>query len=275
MLICQLTDLHIRPPGVRAYHVVETNALAEQAFRAVAALEPKPDVVLITGDLTECGLDREYALLAGLIRQHLHAPVLVIPGNHDDRAVMREELKDLRGVTSDPEFVQYAIDDFPVRLVMLDTLVPGEAYGELCGARLAFLDRALAAVPDKPTLIGMHHPPFVCGIDHMDRINLRNAEAFASVLARHPQVERIVCGHHHRPVVARFGNAIASIGPSVAHQVELELRAEAAGAFVMEPPAFQLHRWTPATGIVSHIAYVDDYPGPFPFLNNSEHPACP
>ena len=275
MLICQLTDLHLRPPGVMAYHIVETNTLTERAFRSVAALNSRHDVVLITGDLTECGLDQEYAVLVRLIRQHLDMPVFVIPGNHDNRTVMRETLQDLPGVTSDPEFVQYTVDEFPVRLVMLDTLVPGEPYGELCETRLAFLDRVLAAVPDKPTLIGMHHPPFVCGIDHMDRINLRNAEAFASVLARHSQVERIVCGHHHRPVVARFGNAIASIGPSVAHQVELELRPGAAGAFIMEPPAFQLHRWTQATGIVSHIAYIGAYPGPFPFVNNSEHPPCP
>jgi Icc protein len=275
MLICQLTDLHLRPEGVAAYRVVETNSLTERAFRTVAALNPQPDAVLITGDLTDCGLESEYALLANLIRQHLPMPVYVIPGNHDRRATLRAGLVNLPGVTSDPKFVQYAVDDFPVRLVMLDTLVPGEAHGELCSERLAFLDRVLAERPDKPTLIGMHHPPFACGIDHMDRINLRNAAAFAAVMARHGQVERIVCGHDHRSVIARVGNAIASIGPSVAHQVELELRPDAAGAFVMEPPAFQLLRWTPATGIVSHIAYVGDYPGPFPFVNDSEHPACP
>jgi Icc protein len=275
MLICQLTDLHLRPSGMKAYHVVETNTLTEHAFRSVAALDPKPDVVLLTGDLTECGLDREYAVLVSLVRRYLDVPVFAIPGNHDNRSAMRQELKGLPGVTTDPEFIQYAVDGFPVRLVMLDTLVPGEPHGELCETRLAFLDRVLAAVPDKPTLIGMHHPPFISGIDHMDRINLRNAEAFASVLARHPQVERIVCGHHHRPVVARFGNAIASIAPSVVHQVELELRPNAPGAFIMEPPAFQLHRWTPATGVVSHIAYVGDYPGPFPFANNSDDPASP
>jgi Icc protein len=274
MLICQLTDLHLRPPGVAAYRIIDTNQLTERALRAVATLRPAPDAVLITGDLTECGLDSEYALLADLLRQHLKMPVYVIPGNHDNRGALRSQLRHLPGVISDSEFVQYAVDDFPVRLVMLDTLVPGEAHGQLCDVRLAFLDRVLRERPDKPTLIGMHHPPFVCGIDHMDRINLRNADAFVAVIARHPQVERIVCGHDHRPVIARLGNVIASIGPSVAHQVELELRPDTAGAFVMEPPAIHLHRWTAATGVVSHTAYIGDYPGPFPFLNDSESP-CP
>jgi 3',5'-cyclic-AMP phosphodiesterase len=275
MLICQLTDLHLRPEGVAAYRVVETNTLTERAFRAVAALDPRPDAVLITGDLTDCGLDSEYALLARLIREHLRMPVYVIPGNHDRRSTLRAELGSLPGVNSDPEFIQYTVEDFPVRLVMLDTLVPGAPHGELCTERLAFLDRELAGQPDKPTLIGMHHPPFVSGIDHMDRISLRNPGTFAEIIARHPQVELIVCGHHHRPVIARVANAIASIGPSVAHQVELELRPEAAGAFVLEPPAFQLHRWTKATGIVSHLAYVDDFPGPYPFYNDSDEPPCP
>lgn len=274
MLICQLTDLHMRPEGLPAYRVVETNMLTERAFRAVAALDPRPDAVVITGDLTDCGLASEYTLFLQLLRRHLAIPVFVIPGNHDRRGALREVLAALPGVTSDPEFVQYAVDDYPVRLVMLDTLVPGAPHGELCASRLAFLERTLEQQPEKPTIIAMHHPPFTCGIEHMDRINLRNAADFAAVIAVHAQVERIICGHHHRPVIARVAGAIASIGPSVAHQVELELRPQAEGAFVMEPPAFQLHRWTPATGLVSHMAYVDDYPGPFPFRDSGFAGSC-
>ena len=119
--------------------------------------------------------------------------------------------------------MQYTVDEYPVRLVMLDTLVPGAGHGEMRPEQLEFLDRALAAASDKPTIIGMHHPPFACGIAHMDRINLRNIPEFAAIIARHRQVERIICGHHHRPIVARLAHAIASIAPSVAHQVEMTL----------------------------------------------------
>jgi 3',5'-cyclic-AMP phosphodiesterase len=272
MLIAQLTDLHIRPRGQAANRVSETNALTERAFRAVAAFTPRPDVILLTGDLTECGLEPEYAHLAGLIRRFLTAPVFVIPGNHDRRENLRKGLEHLPGVTADPFYVQYAVDDFPVRLVMLDTVVPGAGHGELRPEQLQWLDRALAQVPGRPTMIAMHHPPFACGIAHMDRIKLQNAPAFAEVVAKHPQVERIVCGHHHRPITTKVAQAIASISPSVAHQVEMSLRPDDPGAFVFEPPAFQLHRWTPEDGIVSHTVYVEQFPGPFPFVTDPDYP---
>jgi 3',5'-cyclic-AMP phosphodiesterase len=270
MQIVQLTDLHIRPEGVAAYRVVETNMLTERALRAVARLTPRPDSVLITGDLTDCGLDEEYILLAGLLRRQLEVPVHLIPGNHDRRQNLIEQLR----VPHEDGFVQYTVDNLPVRLVMLDTVVPGAGHGELCERRLAWLDRTLAAVPHKPTLIAMHHPPFLCGIEHMDRINLRDSGRFAELVARHPQVERIICGHHHRPVIAHVAQAIASIAPSVAHQVELELRPNAPGAFVLEPPAFQIHTWSAQNGIISHTAYVGDYAGPFPFVTDPEYPGA-
>ena len=272
MLICQLTDLHIRPAGIPANRVVETNMLTERALRTVSRLRPSPDVVLITGDLTECGLDEEYANLAHLMRKWLTMPVFVIPGNHDRRDNLRTGLRHLPGVTIDPAYVQYSVDDHPVRLVMLDTLVPGAGHGELQPDQLEFLDRTLAASPDKPTIIGMHHPPFACGIAHMDRINLRNAPEFVAVIARHRQVERIVCGHHHRPIVAQVAHAIASISPSVAHQVELSFDPNDTGCFVLEPPAFQLHRWTAGGGIVSHTVYVEQFPGPYPFVTDPHYP---
>ncbi len=272
MLLAQLTDLHVRPVGKPANRVVETNVFAERALRSVAALQPRPDAVIITGDLTECGLDQEYANLARMLRHNLTMPVYVIPGNHDRRGVLREGLAHLPGVTSDPHFIQYVIEDHPVRLIMLDTLVPGAGHGELCPERLQFLERALAAGPHRPTMIAMHHPPFLCGIGHMDRINMRNSSEFADLIARHKQVERIICGHVHRPVVVRIGQAIASIAPSVAHQVELSFDPHDAGAFVFEPPAYQLHGWTADDGIVSHVVYVERFGGPFPFVNDAEYP---
>jgi Icc protein len=272
MLICQLTDLHVRPRGVAANRVSETNMLAERACGVVAKFNPSPDVVIITGDLTECGLPAEYANLSAILGRTLAMPVYVIPGNHDRRDNLRLGLAHLPGVISDPYFVQYAVDDYPVRLVMLDTLVSGAAHGALSGAQLEWLDRTLMAWPSKPTLIGMHHPPFVTGIPHMDAIALPNADAFRSVIARHRQVQRIVCGHHHRPIIGQCAHAIASICPSAAHQVELTFDPARTGAFNFEPPAFQLHLWREDTGFVSHTVYTDSYPGPYPFLADAGGP---
>jgi 3',5'-cyclic AMP phosphodiesterase CpdA len=272
VLICQLTDLHVCPPGMAANRVSETNMMVERALRVVAAHTPRPDAVLITGDLTECGRDSEYALLAEMLRRTLSMPVYTIPGNHDRREVFRKHLAHLPGVTADPRFVQYAVEDHAIRFVMLDSVVPGAGHGVLCEERLRFLDTTLSAQPEKPTIVALHHPPFACGIAHMDNINLRNAEAFAAVIARHRQVERILCGHHHRPVTARVAHAIASIAPSVSHQVEMTLVPDDPGAMVMEPPAFQLHLQMPSDGIVSHTVFVEKFPGPFPFLTDPDYP---
>ncbi len=235
----------------------------ERACRVAATFAPRPDVVIITGDLTECGLEEEYANLAAILARTLTIPVYVVPGNHDRRDNLRSAFAHLPGVTADPEFVQYAIEDYPVRIVMLDTLVPGASHGLLSAAQLAWLDQTLAAQPSRPTLIGMHHPPFITGLPHMDKIALLNQPEFAAVIARHRQVQRIIgqCAH-----------AVVSIAPSVAHQVELTFDPADSGAFNFEPPAFQLHVWTGSNGFVSHTIYTDRYDGPFPFLADSEYP---
>jgi 3',5'-cyclic AMP phosphodiesterase CpdA len=272
MLIAQLTDLHVRPQGRACYRVVETNMLTERALRSLARLRPRPDVVLITGDLTDCGLAEEYTLLADMLRRTLDLPVFAIPGNHDRREALVAHMPGQRATDG---FVQYALEEGDARIVMLDTVVPGAAHGELCARRLDWLDRTLAAQPDRATLIGMHHPPFRCGIAHMDAIALRQPEEFAALIARHPQVRRIICGHHHRPVTAQLAQAVVSIAPSVAHQVELSLDPEAPSAFVLEPPAYQLHCYSAADGFVSHTAYVEDHAGPFPFITEPEYPGQP
>jgi 3',5'-cyclic AMP phosphodiesterase CpdA len=274
MLICQMTDLHVRPRGVACNRVSETNMLTERACRVVASLKLRPDVLLITGDLTESGQAAEYDNLADILRRTLSLPIYVIPGNHDRRDNLRARLAHLPHLAGDQDFVQYAVEDYPVRLIMLDTVVPGEAHGALSDAQLEWLDRTLAAQPSKPTLVAMHHPPFASGIPHMDAIALIQPERFSAVIARHAQVRQIVCGHHHRPIVGRCAQAIASIAPSVAHQVELSFDPADSGAFNFEPPAVQLHRWDPATGFVSHTVYTGTYDGPYPFLTEPDYPGA-
>lgn len=273
MILVQLSDLHVRPIGVSAYRVVETNMLAERALRAVAVLRPVPDAVVISGDLTDCGLPSEYALLQDMLRRHLpRIPVYLIPGNHDRRENLVSGLSGYPGLAAGAPFVQYVIDSLPVRLIMLDSVVPGHGHGELCADRLGWLDARLSEAPGRPTLLVLHHPPFVCGVRHMDGINLRNADTFASVLARHPQVERILCGHHHRTIVGRVGSAIVTSAPGIAHQGELDLTGESDGFFFMEPSAFQIHVWSPRHGVATHMAYVEAFPGPFPFLTDPDYP---
>lgn len=272
MMIAQITDMHVRPRGKIAYGRVDTNDLLEAAVATIEALPRKPDVVIASGDLTDCGLAEEYEVLREILAP-LSMPVYLVPGNHDRRAELFAEFRSDGYFANDDGFLHYAVEHHPVRLIGVDTVVPGNGHGEMCAARLAWLEKRLAEQPERPTLIFMHHPPFGTGLLDMDRINCRNGEAMADIVRRFDNVERVVCGHHHRPITVRWGGTIGSVSPSTAHQVTLDLIPDASPAtFTMEPPGFHLHMWSPDSGLVTHGVVIGRYDGPHPFVLDADYP---
>ena len=149
--------------------------------------------------------------------------------------------------------MRYAVEDFDVRLIALDTLMPGADGGTLDSAQLDWLDATLSAAPGRPTLVLMHHPPFKTGIRCMDEIALEAASAsrLGAIVERHRQVERIVCGHVHRGIQARWCGTVASVCPSTAFQYLFDLRENGFNASTREPPAYQAHYWN-GTELVTH-----------------------
>jgi 3',5'-cyclic AMP phosphodiesterase CpdA len=267
-ILAQITDLHVKAGGKRSYRVVDTADLLHRCIDHVVRLPQHPDAVLLTGDLVDSGAPAEYATLRELLAR-LPMPCYLMPGNHDDRDNLRAAFPDHGYLHQWAPFVQYAIDRWPVRIVALDTVIPGESGGRLCPERLAWLERALEASRDRPVVVALHHPPFRTFIGHMDDIGLDGGEALAAIVRRHPNVERVLCGHLHRAIETRFGGTIASTCPSPAHQVDLDLADDAVARFRMEPPGFQVHVWTATTGIVSHTAAVGAFPGPYPFVDDA------
>ena len=268
-LLGQISDLHIKVPGKLSYKVVDCAAMLERCVQEVLRLPQRPDAMVITGDLVDFGRAEEYAHLRKLLSP-LPMPYYLLPGNHDERGALRAAFPDHAYLRQWEPYIQYAIDQWPVRIVAIDTVIPGEGGGRLDEARVGWLDRALAREPKKPTVVVMHHPPFPTLIGHMDRIGLQGSEALAQVIARHPQVERVLCGHLHRPIQYRFAGTLASTSPSPAHQVALDLAPDAASRFKMEPPGFQLHAWRQGMGIVSHTAYIGNFAGPYPFFEGEQ-----
>lgn len=263
MLIAQITDTHISTAGSRNDRHFRTPEHLERAVAHLNALTPRPDVVLATGDLVESGQPEEYERLRELL-EPLAMPVYLIPGNHDERESLVRAFDRHRYLPRDGGFIQYVVEDWPVRLVALDTLIPGESGGRLCPERLAWLDARLAEAPDRSTVVLMHHPPFVTGMRKMDEMGLDATDALAAVIRRHPQVERLVCGHLHRSIVRRFAGTVACTGPATAHQIALDLGEAPRLAAVMEPPACLLHLWLgDAEGLVSHVSVIGDHHPPF------------
>ncbi len=259
MIIAQITDLHIVPRGQLLQGRVDTARYLEQAVVKLLALKPRPDVVLISGDLAENGRAEEYRLLREIIAT-ITMPVYVIPGNHDDGDVLREAFAD-HAYLPRQGFLQYAINDFPIRLIALDTVIPRRTEGELCFERLRWLEATLAQVLKKPTLIFMHHPPFATGIPHMDRFGLTNPSEFAAIVEKHPQVHRIVCGHVHRAIQAQFAGTLALTCPGTAHQIHFDMSPDSPAAFTFEPAGLMLHLWN-GRSLATHTLYTGEHEGP-------------
>ncbi|MEM6520202.1 MAG: phosphodiesterase [Cyanobacteria bacterium P01_D01_bin.71] len=257
MIIAQISDLHVQPAGERAYGIVDTNRHLQAAVRQLNRLDPQPDVVVATGDLVDGRTVAEYQVLRKLLAP-LKAPLYFVMGNHDDRTVFRQVFADLPYMSAEG-FVQYVIDDFPLRMIVLDTLVDGAGYGELDTERLSWLEARLAEAAKQPAVIFMHHPPFETGLCGMDQLRCRGNEALAAIIKRYPNVQRIACGHLHRSIQTTWAGTLCSVAPSIAHQIALRLRENQPPAFTMEPPALHLHLWHEQTGLITHTVFIGEF----------------
>ncbi|XZG68720.1 phosphodiesterase [Chitinibacteraceae bacterium HSL-7] len=260
MLIAQITDPHITRPGILLDGRIDTIAMLAACIERLLALSPRPDLLLMTGDLVDCGHPEEYRQLRAML-ERLPMPLRLLPGNHDARDTLRAAFPGQPWLAGSP-YLHYANDLGTLRLVALDTLKPGSGGGELDAARLAWLAATLAAAPAQPTLLAMHHPPFITGIAAMDEIGLSGLEQLAGVLTQHPQVRLIVCGHLHRAIHGTVAGIPVLTCPSSAHQIDLRLGENAPFGYVMEPPGLMLHRWH-GNSFVTHQVVIGNYAGPY------------
>jgi len=259
MIVAQISDLHVKPKGRLAYEVVDTAAYLSRAIERINGCDPQPDVVLATGDLVDGGTLEEYLHLRELLAP-LRAPIYLLMGNHDERGALRAAFPDHGYLGADGP-VQFTIET-PVRILALDSTRPGEEGGEIDEARRAWLDERLRE-DSRPTLVALHHPPFLSGIVRMDAKGFIGHGALAQTIARHSHVERVISGHLHRTMWIRYAGTIATVCSSTAHQLSLSLGDSQLG-FVMEPPAMQLHRWD-GKRLISDVIPIDAGGGWHPF----------
>jgi Icc protein len=258
MIIAQITDTHLADAEAAD---PEFRARADNLRACIAdinGLDPMPDAVIHTGDMTQHGLAAEFAHARALLAA-LRAPLYVTPGNRDGRQGMALAFAGDGHITPACAFVHYAVEDHPVRLVAVDSLAAdGSAKGDLCRTRLAALDATLGEAPGRPTALFMHHPPFdVPAAPDSFAYRRRQAVAdLAAVVLRHPQVIRIFSGHMHRPWTALVGGVAASTVPSVAADLRYgRYPPEMAGR-----PVYQVHRFESDGGFASETRLVDSGP---------------
>ena len=133
------------------------------AVNQLNSMQPNPDVVLLTGDLTDDGSEAAYRKLRECL-ELLRIPYFVISGNHDDATNFKKAFADHRYLPGTGSSLHYVVEEFPLRLIGLDTTVAGEVGGRICEARRQWLNERLREQPERPTLIFMHHPPLQTGI---------------------------------------------------------------------------------------------------------------
>jgi 3',5'-cyclic AMP phosphodiesterase CpdA len=260
MLIAQITDIHL---GFEPDNPAEFNRKRlDQTLRTLVAMTPRPDVLLATGDLADTGDDeasyrRLKKALAGL-----PFPVWFCMGNHDGRAAFRKHFPDVP--TSDG-FVQYAIEDYPIRILVLDTLEEGRHGGGFCEVRAAWLSERLAEQPDRPTLIVLHHPPIETGLSWMtEDPDAQWVRRLHAIISRHNNIVAMISGHLHRQVVTQWAGTTLAVCPSTAPQVALDLAEidpdmpDGRPMIVADPPAYAIHYWNGAQ-LVSHYDTADEH----------------
>jgi Icc protein len=266
VIIAQISDLHIKAPGTLAYGRVDTARALERCVATLNQFTPKPDLVVISGDLVDTPRAEEYAHLKRLLAP-LNIAFAGIPGNHDQRDMMRATLPQNYAFPSGP--LNQHLEIGGLDLVLLDSGVSGKPHGELDAPTLRWLEATLASAPDRPALLFLHHPPFQAGIRHMDRQNLQNANELAIVVKRHPRVQLIATGHVHRATLTMFAGVPTTICPAPNHAVDLDLAELREPSFKVEPPAFHLHVWFPGDEfgcVVTHQVPIGDFDGPHPFF---------
>ncbi len=246
-LLLQLSDLHL---GARAD---EADLRLARAVAAAARLRPRPQAVLVTGDLADDPTAEVYARARRALSE-LGIPIHAIPGNHDDRDLLAAAFAGREHPTGAPVHVLAYVGE--LRLVGCDTTVPGRPGGALGPDQLQWLERALSDEPARPTLLALHHPPVASGILAMDAIGMDPADAagLESLLDAHPQVLAITCGHVHRTATTAFGGRPLLICPSTNSTLSLDLRAEEGLplTFYEQPLGFAVHVLVGGR-LVSHV----------------------
>ena len=264
MLIAHISDTHIAGPGLKTNGIAP---MAENLRRCIAdinALSVAPDLVLLSGDVTNDST-RDEAQRAATILADLNSPYYLVPGNHDDRDVLWDVFGGSAIPSRNDGFINFVIDGPDLRVIALDSVSQGESGGAVCETRAEWLMATLSEGGDQPTVIFMHHPPLKCGVPETDQDGFIGAEALGEIVAQYPNIQRIMCGHIHLLTHARWNGTVVTTAPSMGMQLTLDLTQSQPSRFQVTDPGYLLHHWTPEKVLITHAVTVRDMDGPYEF----------
>lgn len=262
VLIAQMTDIHVGFAPEEGDNELNVHRFKATLKRVIEGPN-RPDLLVLTGDITDHG-DADSFRRAIEILRTCPIPILPMVGNHDTRKGLLGAFSQV--APAEGGFVHYVVEaPLGLRIICLDTLEDGRHGGAFCEVRAAWLAARLAEAPDRPTLIFMHHPPVVAGIDWMDPAPDEGwIMRLRAVLEGQSQVLAIHCGHLHRQISTRFAGIPLGVTPSVAPLVAMDLTPidqhvpDDRELITTEPPTYAIHRWD-GEALVSHYERVGDW----------------
>ena len=256
--IVQITDFHVGRRIDFPSGKIDLYDELVQTASTIASMDPLPDMVMVTGDLANHGVESDY-LRVKKVLDGLKVPYYIVVGNHDSRAKLKSIFSEHLHLHTESGYIQYVIEDAPLRIIVLDTLAVGSHRGLIDCDRLTWLEERLAEVPDKPTMIFLHHPPFETGMPYPDSLGLDGTRELGQILAKYKNIEAVAAGHTHRDSVVRWNGTVAYVTPSSSFSYKLEFHDVADLDPLYNPPAFRVFRWDPEVGLVSHLEYTHKY----------------
>jgi len=250
MIIAQISDTHIASDSLDADQRI---ADFERTISDINVLDPVPDVIIHTGDVVHNGRQSEYAEAVRILA-NARAPVYVIPGNKDDRENLRSAFSPRGYLESGAGFIAYAIDDYPVRLIAVDTLNTRSNKGDFCSERADRLIDLIDGDSRKPIAVLAHHPPYMVQVGP-DPLNFETADMMERLdrcLQHSGRVIAVFSGHVHRGTAGHAGKIPVSVMPCIA----TTLRKGEYPANMKTCPVYYLHKYDPTWGFVTEARIV-------------------
>jgi len=255
MIVAQISDTHLALDGADSDRRIRDFALT---ITDINALDPTPDVIVHTGDIVHNGRPEEYAQAVAILEK-ARAPVYVLAGNKDDRANLRAAFSARGYLTPDSDCIDYAIDDYPVRLIALDTLSSTSNRGDFSSEQVGRLIDFIDAETKKPIAAFTHHPPFEVTVGP-DRLHFENPETMSRLrraLQHSGRVIAVFSGHVHRAAEGRVGSIPATVVPCIA----TTLRKGDYPPHMTVRPVYQIHRFDSVWGFATETRIVGERPG--------------
>jgi Icc protein len=219
-LVVHLSDTHFLGDAALLHGRIDTDRTVRSAFEQLEGSGLRPDALVITGDVADRGEPGAYRRVRDLVEtgaDRIGARVIWVMGNHDVRGPFRTEL--LREQASDAP-VDAVFDVNGLRIVALDTSVPGYHHGELSRAQLDWLTDVLREPSPHGTLLALHHPPLPTPLPLMDILELREQGELASVIAG-SDIRGILGGHLHYSTTGLFAGIPVSVAAATCYTMDL------------------------------------------------------